>query len=183
MWEREKWEVSTRSWTSQFMKCFSTIHRRLSSHLGDRELLECFISKSTELMYLLLIGIYFKKLTLVKGWRCLEKNQNAGSSINGEMLLVSFVLNNLQFLIWYHLIIGPVFSSDPIPIISCVIHCVSYALVILKLFIILLTHILFMVLWLERLPGPEQVCTGPAGSVWFLDLVQEIFHSTRPGDF
>lgn len=36
--------------------------------------------------------------------------------------------------------------------------------------------------FLERGPGPWWICPGPAGSEWVTDLVQETFHSVRPGD-
>ena len=31
-------------------------------------------------------------------------------------------------------------------------------------------------------PGLEQVCLGPACSVWVLDFMQKRFHNTSPGD-
>ena len=90
---------------------------------------------------------------LWKSGGALQKDRYAGSSINGQMLPACLVLNNLQVLIWYCLIIGPVLSADFIPIVSCVTYYhMSYALVILKSFCILsTTYISFIVLCL---------CTG-----------------------
>ena len=36
---------------------------------------------------------------------------------------------------------------------------------------------------LDRAPGPERVCLGPAGTAWILDLVQERFCNMDPGGF
>lgn len=32
-------------------------------------------------------------------------------------------------------------------------------------------------------PGPEQVCLGPAGSMWVPDFVQKWFYNVSPSDF
>ena len=34
----------------------------------------------------------------------------------------------------------------------------------------------------DGVPGPEQFCLGPAGSIWVLDFMQERFYNTSPGD-
>ena len=40
-----------------------------------------------------------------------------------------------------------------------------------------------MLLLTDRGPGPEQVCLGPASSMWVLDFMWERFHNTSPGDY
>ena len=40
-----------------------------------------------------------------------------------------------------------------------------------------------VMLLLDRGPGPEWVCRGPAGSIWVLEFVYERVHKMSPGDY